>query len=77
MYNTQPIHYREYAKAVHKWIKQHKQLTHKDILRLTGCNCSYGVIRTLKTKCKLIEAWVRDADKPHKVYFYDGELEEK
>ncbi|MBQ2395937.1 MAG: hypothetical protein II304_02675 [Bacteroidales bacterium] len=75
MIQSQPIHYREYAKKALEWIKANKQITHKDIIQLTGCNCSYGVLRTLKSKCKLIEAWVKDADKPHKVYFYDGELE--
>jgi hypothetical protein len=77
MYNTAPVQYRQYTKTLHQWIKEHKRFTHRDIIQLTGCNCSYRVLAYLKSKCKLIEEWVKDADKPHKVYFYDGELEEK
>ena len=75
MINSTPIQYGKYTETMLKFIKNGQPFSHQDIAKITGCNCSYGVIRQLRAKCKLIEAWVRD-EKPHKVYIYDGELDE-
>lgn len=74
MYNATPIQYGQYTKTMLDFIKNGKPFSHQDIAKITGCNCSYGVIRQLRAKCKLIEEWVR-IGKPHKVYIYAGELD--
>ena len=69
-----PKQYDEYTQKVFEWVKKNKVLTHKDIAKITGCNCSYSVIRCLKKKCKLIETW-QNEPKRFKVYMFDGIIE--
>lgn len=66
-----PPQYTQYVAQAFEWFKEHKMITHKDITKLTGCNCSYSVISALRNKCRMIETWSTEG-KRHKVYWFNG-----
>ncbi len=77
--------YKSYARVVLDWVKKHVYFTHKDIARLTNCNCPYSVLRDLKRLCKVSEEMKQktqkfkdsngntfNVTKMYKVYKFEG-----
>lgn len=40
--------YKTYRQLLLDWVKNHVYFTHKDIVKVTNCNCPYSVLRDLK-----------------------------
>lgn len=47
--------YKTYQQKLLEWVKNHVYFTHKDIEKVTNCNCSYSVLRDLKRICHVSE----------------------
>jgi hypothetical protein len=63
----------KYAQMCTPFIKEHGYITHRDILRLTGANCSYSIMRILKRKYDFAEEQCENNGKRYIHYELIGE----
>lgn len=47
--------YKPYHLMLLDWVKNHVYFTHKDIVKVTNCNCPYSVLRDFKRIAKVTE----------------------
>jgi hypothetical protein len=59
-----------YIEQVKNFLDLFGCITHKDILRITDCNCPYSTLRDVRKKIELVEEWATDPEtkKRFKVY---------
>lgn len=55
--------YKPYHQLLLDWVKNHVYFTHKDIARVTNCNCPYSVLREFKRVAVVTEEFKTKSEK--------------
>ena len=55
--------YKTYRQLLLDWVKNHVYFTHKDIARVTNCNCPYSVLREFKRVAVVTEEFKTKTEK--------------